>query len=275
MSNILTIQNLSCGYPKFQLSNINFDIPRGSFAGIIGPNGSGKTTLFRAITGILPLKSGQIILSGKNLQSFSLRERSQNIAIVSQFIEAGDMCVEDYVLMGRIPYHSRFNFFETDEDFEIARKYMEMTDTWRFKDQLMSELSGGEQQLAGIARALTQQPQLLLLDEPTSHLDITHQVHILNVLQQLNQEMGLSVLMVIHDLNLASEYCDHLILVNQGKIHTQGIPEEVLTFQNIEDVYKTVVVTQNNPLSGKPVVFLASRKVLKEIQERLANDQKS
>ncbi len=275
MSNILTIQNLSCGYPKFQLSNINFDIPRGSFAGIIGPNGSGKTTLFRAITGILPLKSGQIILSGKNLQSFSLRERSQNIAIVSQFIEAGDMCVEDYVLMGRIPYHSRFNFFETDEDFEIARKYMEMTDTWRFKDQLMSELSGGEQQLAGIARALTQQPQLLLLDEPTSHLDITHQVHILNVLQQLNQEMGLSVLMVIHDLNLASEYCDHLILVNQGKIHTQGIPEEVLTFQNIEDVYKTVVVTQNNPLSGKPAVFLASRKVLKEIQERLANNQKS
>ena len=270
MSNILTIQNLSCGYPKFQLSDINFDIPKGSFAVIIGPNGSGKTTLFRAITGILTLKSGKILLSDKNLKSFSLRDRAQNIAIVSQFIEAGDMSVEDYVLMGRIPYHSRFNFFETYEDFEIARKYMEMTDTWRFKDQLMSELSGGEQQLAGIARALTQQPQLLLLDEPTSHLDITHQVHILNVLQELNQEMGLSVLMVIHDLNLASEYCDRLILVNQGKIHTQGTPEEVLTFQNIEDVYQTVVVTQNNPLSGKPAVFLASRKVLKEIQEKLS-----
>jgi iron complex transport system ATP-binding protein len=267
---ILNIQNLCCGYPKFQLSDINMDIPKGSFAGIIGPNGSGKTTLFRAITGTLGLKSGKILLSDKNLKSFSLRERAQNIAIVSQFIEAGDMSVEDYVLLGRIPYHSRFNFFETEEDFEIARKYMEMTDTMRFKDQLMSELSGGEQQLAGIARALTQQPQLLLLDEPTSHLDITHQVHILNVLQQLNQEMGLSVLMVIHDLNLASEYCDRLILVNEGKIHTQGTPEEVLTFQHIEDVYKTVVVTQNNPLSGKPAVFLASQKVLKEIQERLS-----
>lgn len=275
MSNILSIQNLSCGYPKFQLSDINFDILKGSFAGIIGPNGSGKTTLFRAITGTLALKSGKIQLSDKNLKSFSLRERAQNIAIVSQFIEAGDMSVEDYVLMGRIPYHSRFSVFETDEDFEIARKYMEMTDTWRFKDQLMSELSGGEQQLAGIARALTQQPQLLLLDEPTSHLDITHQVHILNVLQQLNQEMGLSVLMVIHDLNLASEYCDRLILVNQGKIHTQGTPEEVLTFQNIEDVYQTVVVTQNNPLSGKPAVFLASRKVLKEIQDRLTSNQEN
>lgn len=275
MNPILNIQNLCCGYPKFQLSDINFEIPRGSFAGIIGPNGSGKTTLFRAITGILPLKSGQILLSGKNLKAFSLRQRAQNIAIVSQFIEAGDMSVEDYVLMGRIPYHSRFNFFETDEDFAIARKYMEMTDTWRFRDQLMSELSGGEQQLAGIARALTQQPELLLLDEPTSHLDITHQVQVLNVLQQLNHEMGLTVLMVIHDLNLASEYCDRLILVNQGRIHTQGIPEDVLTFQNIEDVYQTVVVTQNNPLSGKPAVFLASGKVLKEIQERLAKDQKS
>lgn len=275
MSHILTIQNLSCGYPKFQLCDINFEIPKGSFAGIIGPNGSGKTTLFRAITGILPLKSGQISLSGKNLKAFSLRQRAQNIAIVSQFIEAGDMSVEDYVLMGRIPYHSRFNFFETDEDFTLARKYMELTDTWRFKDQLMSELSGGEQQLAGIARALTQQPELLLLDEPTSHLDITHQVQVLNVLQQLNQETGLSVLMVIHDLNLASEYCDRLILVNQGRIHTQGIPEDVLTFENIEDVYQTVVVTQNNPLSGKPAVFLASGKVLREIQERLAREQNS
>lgn len=271
MSNILTIQNLRCGYPKFQLTDINFDIPRGAFAGIIGPNGSGKTTLFRAITGILTLKSGQISLSEKNLKSFSLRERAQNIAIVSQFIEAGDMSVEDYVLMGRIPYHSRFNFFETEEDLEIARKYMEMTDTWRFKDQLMSELSGGEQQLAAIARALTQQPELLLLDEPTSHLDITHQFHILNVLQQLNQDMGLSVLMVIHDLNLASEYCDRLILVNQGKIHTQGTPEEVLTYQHIEEVYKTVVVTQNNPLSGKPAVFLASGKVLKRFRNSCQN----
>ena len=265
---ILNIQNLCCGYPKFQLSEISMDMPKGSFAGIIGPNGSGKTTLFRAITGTLGIKSGKILLGDKNLQSLSPRQRAQNIAIVSQFIEAGEMSVEDYVMMGRIPYQSRFSFFESEDDCLIARKYMEMTNTFRFKDQLMSELSGGEQQLAAIARALTQQPELLLLDEPTSHLDITHQVHILNVLQQLNQEMGLSVLMVIHDLNLASEYCDQLILINAGKIHTQGTPDEVLTFRNIEDVYKTVVVTQPNPLSGKPAIFLASNKVLKEIEEK-------
>jgi len=270
---ILNIQHLCCGYPKFQLSEINIEVSKGSFSGIIGPNGSGKTTLFRAITGTLSITSGNILLNEKSLRSLSPRQRAQNIAIVSQFIDAGEISVEDYVLMGRIPYHSRFSFFESEEDFRIARKYMEMTDTWRFKDQLMSELSGGEQQLAAIARALTQQPELLLLDEPTSHLDITHQVHILNVLQQLNQEMGISVLMVIHDLNLASEYCDRLILVNHGKIHTQGTPEEVLTFLNIEEVYKTVVVTQNNPLSGKPAVFMATRKVLKEIQEKTANRQ--
>lgn len=268
-TNILIIQNLSCGYPKFRLSDISISIPKGSFAGIIGPNGSGKTTLFKAITGTLAVLSGKIFIKEINRKSLSPRQSAQNIAIVSQFIEAADISVEDYVLMGRIPYHNRFAFFESEEDLTIARRYMEMTDTWKFKDQLMSELSGGEQQLASIARALTQQPELLLLDEPTSHLDISHQVHILNLLQELNHETGLSVLMVIHDLNLASEYCDHLILVNDGKIHVQGTPEEVLTFQNIEDVYKTVVVTQNNPLSGKPTVFLASRKVLIDMKERL------
>lgn len=264
-STILNIQNLCCGYPRFSLSEISINILKGSFAGIIGPNGSGKTTLFKAIAGTLNIKSGKILLGDKNLQSLSPRLRAQNIAIVSQFTEAGDMSVEDYVMMGRIPYQNRFSFFESDTDFMIARKCMEMAGTFRFKDQLMSELSGGEQQLAAITRALTQQPELLLLDEPTSHLDITHQVCILNLLQQLNQEMGLSVLMVIHDLNLASEYCDQLILINRGEIHIQGTPEEVLTFQNIEDVYKTVVVTQSNPLSGKPAIFLATGKVLKEI----------
>jgi len=231
------VKNFSCGYPSFHLSDINFRLEKGTFAGIIGPNGSGKTTLFKGITGTLSTASGEILLQGQKLKELSLQKRAQNIAIVSQTVDAGQISVEDYVLMGRLPYHSRFQFFETTKDLHIARKYMELTDVIQYKDKLMTELSGGEQQRAAIARALTQEPELLLLDEPTSHLDITHQVRILNLIQQLNDEMGLTVLMVIHDLNLASEYCNQLIMFRQGKVFMQGEPESVLTFETFKVNY--------------------------------------
>ena len=128
----------------------------------------------------------------------------------------------------------------------------------------MYQLSGGEKQLAAIARALAQEPKLLLLDEPTSHLDITHQVQVLNLIQRLNSELGLTVLMIIHDLNLAGEYCDHLVMMNDGKIYISGKPEEVMTYKTIEEVYNTVVIAKTNPLSKKPVIFLVSEKVLSE-----------
>jgi len=144
---------------------------------------------------------------------------------------------------------------------------MKLTDVYRHKDKPMTELSGGEQQLAAIARALTQEPQLLLLDEPTSHLDISHQVQILNLIQQLNQQLNLTVLIIIHDLNLAGEYCDYLVMMNNGGIHIKGTPHEVLNYQTIEAVYNTVVITRENPISKKPVVFLVSESVMK--QEKL------
>jgi len=257
------IKDFSCGYPSFKLSDISFTLERGTFAGIIGPNGSGKTTLFRGITGALSTLAGEVRLQGKSLRDLSLQKRAQNIAIVTQTVDAGHITVEDYVLMGRLPYHSRFQFFETRSDYDIAHKYMELTGVLKYKDKLMAELSGGEQQRAAIARALTQEPELLLLDEPTSHLDITHQVRILNLLQHLNDELGLTVLMVIHDLNLASEYCNQLILFREGNIFLQGAPEHVLTFDTIETVYKTPVITRINPYSNKPVIFLVSEKMMK------------
>ena len=122
----------------------------------------------------------------------------------------------------------------------------------------MNRLSGGEQQLAAIARALTQQTQILLLDEPTSHLDISHQMRILNLVQRLNRERDLTVLLIIHDLNLSSEFSDQLVMLKEGRIHTTGTPEEVLTYENIETVYDTLVVTHSNPLSGKPCIFPVS-----------------
>ncbi len=259
MNHFFEIKDFSCGYPgKFILAEISFEINKGDFVGIIGPNGSGKTTLFKGISGELNALAGGSKLNGEFIQKMSLRERAQNLAIVTQNIEVGSMTVEEYVLMGRIPYRKQFQFFETKNDFAIAEKYMELTGVTPLKDKYMNALSGGEQQLAGIARALTQEPQLLLLDEPTSHLDITHQVQILNLIRRLSEELGLTVLMIIHDLNLAGEYCDSLIMMQNGRMRKKGLPQEVLNYADIEAVYNTVVITRTNPVSGKPVVFLVS-----------------
>ncbi|MCF8357260.1 MAG: ABC transporter ATP-binding protein [Prolixibacteraceae bacterium] len=264
MENYLDLKNITCGYPGgFQIDNIGFEIGKGMFVGIIGPNGSGKTTLFKGLTGELKIKGGSIMLEEKNIEAMTLKQKAQKIAVVSQFTEITDMTVEEYVMLGRMPYRQNFQFFETKEDFQITEKYMKQTGVFEMKDKQMSELSGGEQQLAAIARALAQEPELLLLDEPTSHLDITHQVQILNLIQKLNNDTGLTVLIILHDLNLASEYCDYLILMNKGKVHIKGTPAEVLNFQTIEDVYQTVVITRVNPVSNKPVVFLVSERVLK------------
>lgn len=261
MKDFFAIKNLTAGYGKeFHLRNISFSFSKGCFIGIVGPNGSGKTTLFRTITGELPVEKGTIKLNTCELSKMSPRKKACNLAVVSQEIESEHISVEDYVLMGRYPYHKPFQFFESRHDMEIAEKYMELTGIVHLKDKLLRHLSGGERQLAAIARALSQEPVLLLLDEPTSHLDIKHQLEILNLLQRLNATLGLSVLMTIHDLNLASEYCDHLIMMKAGKLVAQGTPKEVLTYKNIEDVYETLVITNSNPLSGKPVVVLVSEK---------------
>ncbi len=264
VSDYLIIEKLRCGYGNvFNLQAVSITLNKGAFAGIIGPNGSGKTTLFKGISGSLPVKSGAISLNNTNLNNLKPVEKARKVAVVTQYPDAAGIAVEDYVLMGRLPYRETFQFFETQKDHDIAEKYMRLTGIIDHKDKLMTQLSGGEQQLAAIAQALSQEPELLLLDEPTSHLDITHQVQILNLLQHLNQEMNLTVLMIIHDLNLAAEYCDYLIMMDKGSIFTKGTPHEVLNYQNIEQVYKTVVVTQNNPLSGKPAIFLVSDNIMK------------
>jgi len=265
LSNFFKIEDFSCGYPgRFVLNNISFEIEKGQFVGIIGPNGSGKTTLFKGISGELPTLTGNSKLNGRQIQKMNLREKAQNIAVVTQNIEVGNMTVEEYVLMGRMPYRKQFQFFETAEDFAIAEKYIQLTGISELRDKNMNSLSGGEQQLAGIARALTQEPELLLLDEPTSHLDITHQVQILNLIRRLSENLGLTVLMIIHDLNLAGEYCDSLVMMQKGAIRKKGSPHEVLNYQDIEAVYDTVVITRTNPVSGKPVVFLVSEKTMKK-----------
>jgi iron complex transport system ATP-binding protein len=256
---MLEVNNLSCGYGKKNILNdVNFSVSKGSILGIIGPNGSGKTTLIRTLTRILKQASGTILLSGQDINDLEYGEIAKKVAVVSQEHESGWMKVEEYVLMGRIPYYNRLQFFETEKDREIAEKYLMMSGAYLYRDKFMQEISGGERQLAVITRALIQEPELLLLDEPTSHLDITHQVGILDLIKRLNTDLKITVVMILHDLNLAGEYCDNILLMNNGLIYKFGTPNEVLTYKAIEDVYKTVVIVENNPISNKPYVFLVS-----------------
>lgn len=265
----LEIKNMSCGYNDgFHLKSVNLALSKGAFAGIIGRNGSGKSTLFKGIVGDLPLREGKVVLNGLNINTLSLKSRAKLIAIVSQFIELSPISVEDYVLMGRIPYRRAFQFSYTDEDMEIATKYIELTGIAHLRKKMVTELSGGEQQIVAIACALTQQPALLLLDEPTSHLDITFQSKIMNLLQQLNEQEDLTIVMVIHDLNLAAEYCDHLTLMKSSEVLYQGVPNDVLTFHNIEKAYDAVVIVKNNPISGNPVVFPVSERTLNKYNKQ-------
>jgi len=256
---MLQINDFTCGYvSKVVLRNISLKIEDGELVGIIGPNGSGKTTLIRAITRILRPQAGEILLTGKDIRHMKIRELARKVSVVSQSAQTGPMTVEEFVLMGRIPHYERFQFLESAKDLEIAHEAMILTDSFKLKDRFMVEISGGERQLAYIARALAQKAKLLLLDEPTVHLDITHQVGILDLIRRLNRELGLTVVMVLHDLNLAGEYCDRLVLIDEGRIYKVGSPEEVIDYRIIEDVYNTVVIVEKNPISSKPYVLVVS-----------------
>jgi len=260
MNTLLKINNLSGGYHKQRIiNNVSLEIKKGDFIGIIGPNASGKTTLLRLMSRVLVPQEGNVILEDKDINQMSLKELCRKVAFVPQDTMINfSFTVFEIVLMGRIPHLKRMQL-ETKQDFAIAQKSLLMTDTTYLKEKGIDELSSGERQRVIIAKALAQEPVLLFLDEPTAHLDIGHQIQILDLLKKLNRDNGLTIVMVLHDLNLASEYCNRIVLLNEGRVFKQGTPLEVLTYQNIEVVYKTVVVVNNNPITSKPYVVLVSR----------------
>ena len=252
---MLKIQEVTAGYgEKKVLKSISLSIRQGEFVSLIGSNGAGKSTLLKCVSGLLSTEGGQILLCGRNSRKLKPKERARLAAVVPQsYAVEYAFTAEDVVAMGRYPYQS-FGKRETREDQEILLQAMEDTNTLEFRNRLYNELSGGEKQRVVLARALAQQPKILLLDEPTSALDIHHQTEVMELISRLNREQGLTVLAVLHDVNMASRYCSRMLLLKDGQLAADGEPAQIITRKNMEELYQMKILIRENPLFHKPEI---------------------
>jgi len=256
---MLSIQNVIAGYGrKIVLDGVSMEVGDGGFLGLIGPNGSGKTTLLRVISGVLAPSEGQVLLRGVDLQEIGRRQLARTMAFLPQDLALDfSFTVREVTLMGRSPHLARTGR-ETRRDLDVTERAMELTGVAHLADRIITELSGGERQRVFIAMCLAQEPELLVLDEPTNHLDITHQLSALDLIRRLNQETGMTVISVFHDLNLAAEYCEALAVLDRGRVEALGPPETVLTPDMILRVYGVRVLAERNRASGKPHIVISA-----------------
>ena len=238
MNAIIKAQNISVSINEKEIVHgISLDIPEGKVTAIIGPNGCGKSTTLKALSRILPYK-GSVTFKGQEMSTLSQREFAKCLAILTQSPQApSDLTVNDLVEMGRFP-HRGFLGRAGKDDKEHVEWALEQTGVKEMRYRLLNTLSGGERQRAWIAMALAQRPEVLLLDEPTTYLDICHQLEIMQLIGRLNQELGLTVVMVVHDLNHAIMYADHVVVVKAGKLVTSGAPREIITADLLADVFR-------------------------------------
>ncbi len=259
----LEVDNINFNYKlrkgdtfAFRLENISFSLEKGTFLSILGPNGSGKSTLLRILDKILNPNSGSISIFGKNYNRISRRELSKLISFVPQSPPTNfPYTVFETVLMGRAPYLTGIGF-ENEKDKHIATASMEKTDILYLANRNVQNLSGGEIQRVYLARALTQQTPILLLDEPNTHLDLTHQIDILTLIKSLTIENEITVISVFHDINLASLFSDIILILDKGRVFEFGKPENVLNQTNIKKVFGAETIIDQHPIKKIPRITL-------------------
>jgi iron complex transport system ATP-binding protein len=253
----IEVQDISLRYSRKEvLKDVTFQVLPGEMVGLIGPNGCGKSTIIRALTRIISPYKGKILLDGKNVVKIPRQELARMLGVVPQMpLLPSAFTAFEVVLMGRNPHLGLFQY-EGKREMNIAWHAMEKTMTQHLAKRRVGELSGGEIQCLLIARVLTQETKALLLDEPTANLDIGRQVEILNLIKNLCLENNLAVLTALHDLNLASQYCDRLVLINNGRVHALGTPSEVITPGNIKEVYGAEGCVYRHPANELPAVLV-------------------
>ena len=253
MNSMLEIQNVALQYNgKAILDDVSLQVAKGEFFVIIGPNGAGKTCLLKIIAGLEKTQQGSVICKGKELGGYSRKELSRVIAMVPQHVDTNfPFTVAETVIMGRTP-HLGLLGLESSNDYLIAETAMQFTDIAHLADRRLDQVSGGELQRVIIARAICQQPQIVLLDEPTAALDPAHQLKIMDLMEKFRQEQGTTIIMVSHDLNLASLYGDRLLLLKEGRVMKTGIPAEVLSEELLRQSYGCKMLVDKNPL-GKGI----------------------
>lgn len=253
---VLEARNLTAGYEqRTVLRGVDFALHGGEMVALLGPNGAGKSTLLRALTGVLPVTGGQVLLQGRPLIQYSRRQIARTMSVVPQMSSVlFSFSALEYVLMGRTPHLGRFQS-ESARDRQIALDAMRATDTQHLCDRPVTELSGGELQRLAITRGLAQQTPIMLLDEPTAFLDISHQIQILQLLRDLNRRHDKTILCVSHDLNLTAAFFDRVVLMQEGQVLAEGPPEQIITAQRIEQVYGARVLVDRSP-AGRPRVTI-------------------
>jgi len=235
----ITVENLNVSYSDIEvLKDINFHINTGEIVTIIGPNGSGKSTLIKAVSRCLKPSKGNVFLDKNNIKQIDTKEIAKKLAVLPQVKNvSSDISVEELVSYGRYP-HLNFGKRLSKEDNEIVTWAIEKTGLENMRKRLVCTLSGGERQRAWIAMSLAQKPQVLILDEPTTYLDISYQLEILELVKELNNTLGITVVMVLHDLNQASRYSDKIMVINKGKLCEFDSPDKIINKDMLKNIFK-------------------------------------